>query len=232
MIRYTQKKQKLVTKSSAEPPNAAPVPSSHTGPLTYSAVLKGYTNSPSLKSFSRPPVSNGYVEAARRGRNIPAPPILTASLREFPSLSNNAQLPSTTQGSMWSTAGSRNISGPIQRSQPAPGSSQQGGQDDLFGPPSSRMQSNQGPFRFGAQPSQVQPNSVDDFPPLNRTSNGEIGAERNANLMSSLGFSPQNSTPSGPMQNNGGNGLLNALTATNRANDARSPPSIATPNGK
>ncbi|RFU78749.1 hypothetical protein TARUN_3455 [Trichoderma arundinaceum] len=158
----------------------------------------------------------------------PATPL---DLSEFPSLSNNSQLPSTTQGSMWSTAGSRNISGPVQRSQPTPGSSQQAGQDDLFGPPSSRMQSNQGPFRFGAQPAQVQPNSVDDFPPLNRTSNGEIGSERGANLMSSLGFSPQNPGSSGPMQNNGGNGLLNALTATNRANEVRSPPAIGTPNG-
>lgn len=161
----------------------------------------------------------------------PATPL---DLSEFPSLSNNSQIPSTTQGSMWSTAGSsRTISGPIQRNQPAPGPSQQGGQDDLFGPPSSRLQqSNQGPFRFGPQPTQVQPNSVDDFPPLNRTSNGEIGSERGANLMSSLGFNPQNPGSSGPMQNNGGNGLLNALTATNRANEARSSPAIGTANGK
>ncbi|UKZ84998.1 uncharacterized protein TrAFT101_000876 [Trichoderma asperellum] len=158
----------------------------------------------------------------------PATPL---DLSEFPSLSNNSQLPSTTQGSMWSTAGSRNISGPIQRNQPPQGSSQQGGQDDLFGPPSSRMQPNQGPFRFGAQPSQVQPNSVDDFPPLNRTSNGEIGSERGGNVMSSIGFGPQNPGSSGPMQSSGGNGLLNALTATSRANDVRSPPAIGTPNG-
>ncbi|KAH8129399.1 cobW-domain-containing protein [Trichoderma asperelloides] len=158
----------------------------------------------------------------------PATPL---DLSEFPSLSNNSQLPSTTQGSMWSTAGSRNISGPIQRNQPPQGSSQPGGQDDLFGPPSSRMQPNQGPFRFGAQPSQVQPNSVDDFPPLNRTSNGEIGSERGGNVMSSIGFGPQNPGSSGPMQSSGGNGLLNALTATSRANDVRSPPAIGTPNG-
>ncbi|EHK43142.1 hypothetical protein TRIATDRAFT_320449 [Trichoderma atroviride IMI 206040] len=159
----------------------------------------------------------------------PATPL---DLSEFPSLSNNSQLPSTIQGSMWSTAGSRNISGPIQRNQPTQGSSQQGGQDDLFGPPSSRMQPNQGPFRFGAQPSsQVQPNSVDDFPPLNRTSNGEIGSERGGNVMSSIGFGPQNPSSSGPMQSGGGNGLLNALTATSRASDVRSPPAIGTPNG-
>ncbi|KAL9488486.1 hypothetical protein ACSS6W_000763 [Trichoderma asperelloides] len=77
----------------------------------------------------------------------------------------------------------------------------------------------------------VQPNSVDDFPPLNRTSNGEIGSERGGNVMSSIGFGPQNPGSSGPMQSSGGNGLLNALTATSRANDVRSPPAIGTPNG-
>ncbi|KAH6607483.1 hypothetical protein Trco_003796 [Trichoderma cornu-damae] len=158
----------------------------------------------------------------------PATPL---DLSEFPSLSNNSQLPNTAQGSMWSTTGSRNINGPIQRSQPAPGASQHGGQDDLFGPPSSRMQSNQGPFRFGAQPAQVQPNSIDDFPPLSRTSNGEIGSERGTNLMSSLGFGPQNPGSSGAIQNNGGNGLLNALTATNRANEARSSSAVSASNG-
>lgn len=216
-------------------------PGSHSLPgLAYSDVLKGSSNLTSENSSSRPPPPPAppappaplrHLEEDGRKRTLLSQVLINAH-REFPSLSNNSQLPSTTQGSMWSTAGSRTISGPIQRSQPAPGPSQQGGQDDLFGPPSSRMQSNQGPFRFGAQPTQVQPNSVDDFPPLNRTSNGEIGSERGASLMSSLGFSPQNPGSSGPLQNNGGNGLLNALTATNRANEVRSPPAIGTPNGK
>lgn len=208
-------------------------PVSHSMPgLAYSDVVKGSSSSsltPANPS-SQYSVPFGHTEQDVQNRSLLSQ-ALTIVDREFPSLSNNSQLPSTTQGSMWSTAGSRTISGPIQRNQPAPGPSQQGGQDDLFGPPSSRMQSNQGPFRFGAQPTQVQPNSVDDFPPLNRSSNGEIGSERGANLMSALGFNPQNPGPSGPMPNNGGNGLLNALTATNRANEVRSPPAIGTPNG-
>ncbi|KAM0261657.1 hypothetical protein ACHAQJ_002108 [Trichoderma viride] len=228
MIRYADKKHKLVNK----PGELSDMgPGSHSLPgLAYSAVVKGHGNSSSSKSAPRPPFPAEFVPQNAQKHNLPSNP-LTNAHREFPSLSNNSQLPSTTQGSMWSTAGSRNISGPIQRSQPTPGSSQQAGQDDLFGPPSSRMQPNQGPFRFGAQPAQVQPNSVDDFPPLNRTSNGEIGSERGANVMSAIGFGPQNPGSSGPMQGNGGNGLLNALTATSRANDVRSPPAIGTPNG-
>lgn len=151
--------------------------------------------------------------------------------REFPSLSNNSQLSNANQASMWSGAGSRNIGGPIQRNQPTPLSSQQGGQDDLFSPTSSRMPPVQGSFRFGnqgnmgAQSSQAQSTSIDDFPPLNRTANGEIGSERGANLMSSLGFGPPTGAP-GPAPNNRGNGLLNALSATSRVGEVRSPPGV------
>ncbi|KAK1256084.1 hypothetical protein MKX07_008343 [Trichoderma sp. CBMAI-0711] len=208
-------------------------PDSHSvSGLAYSDVLKLPPASGPANLAADSPSFLGHVDGDDRRRTLLSQ-ALTNAHREFPSLSNNSQIPSTTQGSMWSTAGSsRTISGPIQRNQPAPGPSQQGGQDDLFGPPSSRMQqSSQGPFRFGPQPTQVQPSSVDDFPPLNRTSNGEIGSERGASLMSSLGFNPQNPGSSGPMQNNGGNGLLNALTATNRANEARSSPAIGTANG-
>lgn len=92
------------------------------------------------------------------------------------------------------------------------------------------MSSNQGSFRFGNQgnmsaSSQGQPSSVDDFPPLSRAANGEIGSERGANLMSSLGFGPQ-TTGSGHVQAHRGNGLLNALSANSRANEARSPPGV------
>jgi hypothetical protein len=231
MSRPTEKKHKLVRirleeSQSSMGPGSQPLPG-----LAYSAVLKGQANPSSSKPTLRPPFPAEFIPQSAQGHSISQNP-LTDMRREFPSLSNNSQLPSTTQGSMWSTAGSRNIGGPIQRSQPTQGSSQQGGQDDLFGPPSSRMQPNQGPFRFGAQPSQVQPNSVDDFPPLNRTSNGEIGSERGGNVMSSIGFGPQNPVSSGLMQSGGGNGLLNALTATSRASDVRSPPAIGTPNGE
>ncbi|KAK5998513.1 Zinc-regulated GTPase metalloprotein activator 1 [Cladobotryum mycophilum] len=182
------------------------------------------------------PMGNtGFQNQARQlGGNVSFAQSLSGSqpatpldLSEFPSLSNNPQLPNASQASMWSSAGSRNLSGPIQRNQPTPVSSQQGGQDDLFSP-SSRMPSAQGAFRFGNQPSQVQPNSVDDFPPLNRTANGEIGSDRGASLMSSLGFGPQPGASSVP---NRGNGLLNALSANNRASEVRSPPGVGTPSG-
>ncbi|KAF5020986.1 hypothetical protein F66182_6967 [Fusarium sp. NRRL 66182] len=159
-------------------------------------------------------------------------PATSLDLSEFPSLSNNAQMSNANQSSMWSTAGSRNLGGPIQRNQPTPISSQQGGQDDMFSPTSSRGPSVQGGFRFGnqgniGQPSQAQSSSVDDFPPLNQTSNGEIGSDRTASLMSSLGFGSQ--AGPGPSTSNRVNGLLNALSANSRSNEARSPPGIGAP---
>ncbi|KAK9422718.1 putative CobW-domain-containing protein [Seiridium unicorne] len=156
---------------------------------------------------------------------------LLDSIREFPSLSNNSQLPSASQSSLWSTTGSRNV-GPIQRNQPTPLSSQQGQQDDMFSP-SSRLASSQGSFRFGGQgsvgqSSQPQPGSIDDFPPLNnnngfRNSNGDIGQERGSNLMSQLGFGAQPSPAPSLSGSRAGNGLLNALSANTRANETRSP---------
>jgi CCR4-NOT transcription complex subunit 2 len=120
---------------------------------------------------------------------------------------------------------------PIQRNQPTPLSSQQVQQDDLFAS-SSRIASGQG-FRFGnqgsvGQASQPQPNSIDDFPPLNnsnsfRNGNGEIGQERASNLMSTLGFGAQPSPVPSLPGNRSGNGLLNALSANARATEARSP---------
>lgn len=113
----------------------------------------------------------------------------------------------------------------LQRNQPTPLSSQQGQQDDLGFPSSSRLSSNQGSFRYGSQASigqasQTQPGSVtEDFPPLNnnfRNGSGDIGQERTSNLMSQLGFGAQQS----PAPRTG-NGLLNALSA--RASEARSP---------
>lgn len=147
--------------------------------------------------------------------------------REFPSLSGNPQM-SNAPASMWSTAGSRNLGAPPQRNAQTPLSSQQGGQDDLFSP-TSRVPSVQGSFRFGnqasiGQSSQVQSSSIDDFPPLNRTANGELGSDRGANLMSSLGFGSQ-----GVGLPNRGNGLLNALSANSRGSEVRSPPGVGAP---
>ncbi|KAH8680890.1 CobW/HypB/UreG, nucleotide-binding domain-containing protein [Xylariales sp. PMI_506] len=155
-------------------------------------------------------------------------PSTPLDLSEFPSLSNNSQLPSGNQSSLWSSAGNRNM-GPVQRNQPTPG------QDDLYGP-SSRLGSNQSSFRFGqgnvGQASQPQPGSIDEFPPLNngssnggasgfRNGSGEIGQERASNLMSTLGF--------GASSSRGGNGLLNALSANTRASDSRSPDGAGAP---
>ncbi|KAH8194244.1 hypothetical protein TruAng_011590 [Truncatella angustata] len=157
----------------------------------------------------------------------------SSGVPEFPSLSNNSQLPSANHSSLWSTAGSRNV-GPIQRNQPTPLSSQQGQQDDMFSAPS-RIASNQESFRFGGsgnagQASRPQPGSIDDFPPLNnsngndfRNRNGDIGQERGSNLMSQLGFGAQSSPGSSLSGSRAGNGLLNALSANTRANETRSP---------
>ncbi|KAF6814439.1 NOT2/NOT3/NOT5 family protein [Colletotrichum musicola] len=145
---------------------------------------------------------------------------------EFPSLSNNAQMNNSGQTNMWSSTASRNLGGgPVQRNQSTPLSAQNA-QDELFTPSSAR----QGGFRFGNQnnaavASQAQSNPVDDFPPLNRNTNGEIGGERGSNLMPSLGFGNQTSTSPaaiGPSRG-AGNGLLNALSANSRTSDGRSP---------
>jgi CCR4-NOT transcription complex subunit 2 len=128
------------------------------------------------------------------------------------------------------------MGGSIQRNQSTPLSSQQA-QDDLF-PASSRTQ---GSFRFGnqsAQTTQPPPSSIDDFPPLNTTSfrngSGEIGQERSAKLMSTLGFGAQGAAapgvPGSAPGARAGNGLLNALSANNRASEARSPDAV-TPAG-
>jgi CCR4-NOT transcription complex subunit 2 len=178
---------------------------------------------------------SGNVSFAQSlGGSQPATPLDLS--RDFPSLSNNAQMSNANQASMWLTAGSRTLGGPGQRNQPTPGNAQQGAQDEIFGAGSSRLPSGQGSFRFGNQgnmppppPSQAQPTSIDDFPPLNRTANGEIGSERGgASLMSSLGFGGQ-SGAAGPMQANRGNGLLNALSATSRTSEGRPPPGVGGP---
>lgn len=134
---------------------------------------------------------------------------------------------------MWSAQGPRNLGGAVHRGGGTPISSQQNQQDDLF---ASRLSSAQGSFRFGnqgsaAQASQGQSGVSEEFPPLNRTGNGEIGAqERGANLMSSLGFGTQGAASGPAMQaSRAGNGLLSALSATSRGADVRSPTAIARP---
>jgi CCR4-NOT transcription complex subunit 2 len=135
---------------------------------------------------------------------------------------------SANASSMWSSS-SRNVGGPVQRNQGTPLPSQGSQQDDLFSP-SSRLSSAQGSFRFGnqgnaaGQASQNQSAVTDEFPPLSRNANGDIGQERNSGLMSSLGFGSQPAGAASTMQaTRAGNGLLNALSANARAADTRSP---------
>jgi CCR4-NOT transcription complex subunit 2 len=149
--------------------------------------------------------------------------------REFPSLSNASQ-PNASQSSMWSSAGARNVGTPTlgQRSQNTPLSAQTSQGDDLFSS-GARLQSNQGSFRFGnqgsiGQPSQAQSGSADEFPPLNRNANGEIGPERGSSgPMSGLGFGSQTTASSSSQSGRVSNGLLNALSANARAAEVRSP---------
>lgn len=59
---------------------------------------------------------------------------------------------------------------------------------------------------------------------MNRNGNGEIGQERSASLMGGLGFGPQAAVASSSAQaSRSGNGLLNAVTASARTSEVRSP---------
>ncbi|KAF3768053.1 hypothetical protein M406DRAFT_355820, partial [Cryphonectria parasitica EP155] len=154
--------------------------------------------------------------------STPATPL---DLSEFPQLSNNAQMSGAAQPSMWGGQAARNLGGPARN--PSVSIPQQGQQEDLFSPVS-RITSSQNSFRFGSQANmsqsqQPQPNSGEEFPPLNRNGNGEIGQERNANLMAGLGgFGSQGAVTSPPSQaGRSGNGLLNAVTASARTSEAR-----------
>lgn len=153
--------------------------------------------------------------------------------REFPTLSNSNQLNSANQSSMWPAQGPRNLGAGVHRGGGTPISSQQNQQDDMF---ASRLASSQTSYRYGNQGTgtqavQGQSGIADDFPPLSRNANGEIGGqERGGNLMSSLGFGSQGSASGSAIHpSRAGNGLLNALSATSRAADARSQSAIARP---
>lgn len=127
---------------------------------------------------------------------------------------------------MWGGQAARNLSGPPRN--PSTSIPQQAQQDDLFSPVS-RI-SSQNSFRFGSQasigPSQQppQPSGGEEFPPLNRNGNGEIGQERRESLMAGLGFGPQGTVASPSAQaSRSGNSLLNAVTASARTSEVRSP---------
>ncbi|KAI9848862.1 MAG: hypothetical protein M1837_006378 [Sclerophora amabilis] len=74
-------------------------------------------------------------------------------------------------------------------------------QESIF-PTSSQFSSNLDDFRFGGQdaigqlPGSSQPKtgSIDDFPPLGRTGNGDLGQERRSSLIQNAGFGGQSNT--------------------------------------
>lgn len=130
---------------------------------------------------------------------------------------------------MWSTGG-RNLGAPNSLNRNQANTTQAPQSDDVFNNGNSRLTSasGQSSFRFGnqaSQNSQAQRSSVDDFPPLNRNANGDIGQERgNNSIASNFGFgAPGAASSSGAQAGGAGNGLLNALTANSRTSDTRSP---------
>jgi CCR4-NOT transcription complex subunit 2 len=122
---------------------------------------------------------------------------------------------------------------PIQQSQAQQQTQQQQQQqqDDLFSS-SSQLPNAQASFRFGSQTavgqsSQSQSNNSDEFPPLNRNINGEIGQDRTLGLLPNVGFGAQSSGSTfggglGGSQNVRNNGLLNALSGSGRATSTAS----------
>jgi CCR4-NOT transcription complex subunit 2 len=155
-------------------------------------------------------------------------------IREFPSLSNNqSQQATSVSQSTWAMPSARSLGQAAnQRSQQQQLlSSQQHSQvqqqtqqqqEDLFSS-SSQLSNSQAGFRFGGQTAvgQSQASPVDDFPPLSRNLNGEIGQDRGMSLLTNVSFSAQ---PSGSVFGSGlgsqgvqNNGLLNALSGSIRA---------------
>jgi CCR4-NOT transcription complex subunit 2 len=153
---------------------------------------------------------------------------------EFPSLSNNQTQPSQ---STWAAQSARNA-GPssslrTQASVPlsAQQQAQQQQQDDLFSS-SSQLPSTQGGFRFGNQSAVGQSAShiqgVDEFPPLSRNANGDIGQDRGSSIVHNVGFgAPSNGMGFGAANPPQSNGLLNAING-NRAGASNRGPSPAT----
>lgn len=159
------------------------------------------------------------------------------STSEFPSLSGNQPQQSSSSGqSTWAMPGLRGLNQattqqPSQQpllsmQQQVQGQQQsQQKQDDLFAS-SSQLAAPQASFRFRSQPavgpsSQPQANTTDEFPPLSRNINGEIGQDRSLGLLQNVNFAAPSSGsvfggPSGS-QATRNNGLLNALSGNSRA---------------
>lgn len=138
---------------------------------------------------------------------------------EFPSLSNNpAHQISNSSQSTWAMPSVRPLGQPAtHRAQQGLLASQQQNQaqqqaqqqqDELFSS-SSQLPASQGNFRYGGQNpvgrlSQSQENATDEFPPLNRNANGEIGQDRSVGVLQNGKFGP----PSRSFVITGGIGVL------------------------
>ena len=142
--------------------------------------------------------------------------LILDNCREFPSLNSGTSQNANSQPT-WGSSTQRSTHTPVQRpqqnannpqgntlaqSQP---SQQQLHQEDLF-PSSSQFANGLDDYRFGGQSavgqgagsSQPQTTNIEDFPPLGRTGNGEIGQDRRGGLM-------QNNAFGGQMNGNGFN---------------------------
>ena len=140
---------------------------------------------------------------------------------EFPSLSNNQPQPSQ---STWAGAGARFAPSSNMRMQQSNLSSQQQlnaqqqtqlQQDDLFSQ-SSQLPSSQSSFRFRNQNAvgqASQSSTTDEFPPLSRNANGDIGQDRTSNPTQSFAFGGQSNGlgSANASQSSRSNGLLNAV---------------------
>lgn len=203
--------------------------------------------------LQNPRQSNGPMTSFAQtiGGSQPATPL---DLSEFPSLSTNPQHHNAnTAPSLWAMSSTRSLASagsqrsqqqsiltPQQQNQAQQQTQQQ--QDDLFST-SSQLSNSQAAFRFGGQNavgqlSQAQNNATDEFPPLNRNVNGDIGQDRTPGLLKTSGFGSQTTASQfgsslASSQGAHSNGLLNALSSSVRAPSnsvrASSPSSLGGP---
>ena len=96
----------------------------------------------------------------------------------------------------------------------------------MFGA-SAQLQGNQSSFRYGSQNAvgqSAQATTAEEFPPL-RNGNGDIGGDRPASLVQSVGFgAPSNGMSFGsanPSQPSRANGLLSAVSGSSRVGGSR-----------
>ncbi|KAL3417303.1 NOT2/NOT3/NOT5 family protein [Phlyctema vagabunda] len=192
--------------------------------------------------------NNGPMASFAQAMGGSAQPATQLDLSEFPSLSNHpAQQSLGSNQSTWATAGARGLGPANNRLQHSGLTSAQQinaqaqshqQQEDLFNS-SSQIPNSQSGFRFGGQSavgqsSQAQPSTTEEFPPLGRNGNGELGQDRASSLMQNAAFgAPPNGMGFGAnnqSQQNRNNGLLNALSGNSRittANRVASPGSIS-----